>query len=129
LTPYPPDFLRYCHFPVGIGEADVAVPISWEVEKGEQFLSSKVAVATLRSKSMRTYVLAMFTAALFALPTSAAFSQVDVEIGSGGVRVGPGYHRHLYNRSDEGRCQELRQACVHKEQLGEEGSDRKCLWI
>jgi len=37
----------------------------------------------------------MFTAALFALPTSAAFSQVDVEIGSGGVRVGPGYHRHL----------------------------------
>jgi hypothetical protein len=38
------------------------------------------------------------------------------------VRVGPGYHRHYYNRSDEGgRCQELRQACVHKGQLGEEG--------
>ena len=70
---------------------------------------------------MRPYILAVFTAALFALPTSAAFSQVDVEIGSGGVRVGPGYHRHLYNRSDEGRCRELRQACVHKGQLGEEG--------
>jgi hypothetical protein len=53
---------------------------------------------------MRRYALAIFTAALFALPTSAAFSQVNVEIGPGGVRVGPGYHRHLYNRSDEGRC-------------------------
>ena len=70
---------------------------------------------------MRPYILAVFTAALFALPTSAAFSQVDVEIGPGGVRVGPGYHRHLYNRSDEGRCGALRQACVHKGQLGEEG--------
>jgi predicted ribosomally synthesized peptide with SipW-like signal peptide len=71
---------------------------------------------------MRPYILAVFTAALFALPTSAAFSQVDVEVGPGGVRVGPGYHRHYYNRSDEGgRCQELRQACVHKGQLGEEG--------
>ena len=70
---------------------------------------------------MRTYVLAMLTAALFALPTSAAFSQVDVEVGPGGVRVGPGYHRHYYNRYGEGRCAELRQACVHKGQLGEEG--------
>ena len=60
---------------------------------------------------MRTYVLAMFTAALFALPTSAAFSQVDVEIGSGGVRVGPGYHRHLYNRSDEGRSFSFWRSC------------------
>ena len=38
---------------------------------------------------MRTYILAIATAALFALPTS-AFSQVDIEIGPGGVRVGPG---------------------------------------
>jgi predicted ribosomally synthesized peptide with SipW-like signal peptide len=70
---------------------------------------------------MRPYVLAIFTAALFALPTSAAFSQVDVEVGPGGVRVGSGYHRHYYNRYGEGRCAELRQACVHKGQLGEEG--------
>ena len=70
---------------------------------------------------MRPYILAVFTAALFALPTSAAFSQVDVEVGPRGVRVGPSYHRHLYNRSDEGQCRELRQACVHKGQLGEEG--------
>ena len=70
---------------------------------------------------MRPYVLAIFTAALFALPTSAAFSQVNVEVGPVGVRVGPGYHRHLYNRSDEGQCRELRAACIHKGQLGEEG--------
>jgi predicted ribosomally synthesized peptide with SipW-like signal peptide len=85
-------------------------------------LSSNVAMARIiRRKSMRPYVLAIFTAALFALPTSAAFSQVDVEVGPGGVRVGPGYHRHYYNRYGEGRCAELRQACVHKGQLGEEG--------
>ena len=85
-------------------------------------LSSNVAMARIiRRKSMRPYVLAIFTAVLFALPTSAAFSQVDVEVGPGGVRVGPGYHRHYYNRYGEGRCAELRQACVHKGQLGEEG--------
>ena len=42
---------------------------------------------------MRKYVLAICTAALFALPTSVAFSQVDVEVGPGGFHVGPGYHR------------------------------------
>jgi predicted ribosomally synthesized peptide with SipW-like signal peptide len=70
---------------------------------------------------MRPYALAIFTAALLALPTSAAFSQVDVEFGPGGVRVGPGYHRHYYNRYEGGRCAELRQACLHKEELGEQG--------
>ena len=70
---------------------------------------------------MRKYVFAMCTAAVFALPTSAAFSQVDVEIGRGGVHVGPGYHRHYYNRFEGGRCRELRAACMHKEELGEQG--------
>jgi hypothetical protein len=69
---------------------------------------------------MRTYVLAIATAALFALPTS-VFSQVDVEVGPGGVRVGPGYHRHYGEERGGGRCRELRQACLHKEQLGEQG--------
>jgi len=48
---------------------------------------------------MRAYVLAVLTAVFFFLPTS-AFSQVDVEVGPGGVYVGPrhrgydnGYHR------------------------------------
>jgi hypothetical protein len=42
---------------------------------------------------MRTCILAIATAALFVLPTS-AFSQMDFEVGPGGVYVGPGYHRH-----------------------------------
>jgi hypothetical protein len=71
---------------------------------------------------MRTYVLALIAAALFVLSTS-AFSQVGVEIGPGGVYVGPryrhyddGYRGERYGR---GRCRELRQACLHKEELGE----------
>jgi hypothetical protein len=59
---------------------------------------------------MRSFVLAMATAALFAIPTTSAFSQVDVEIGRGGVRVGPGYH-HGWG---PGRCRE-------KRELGEQG--------
>jgi hypothetical protein len=71
----------------------------------------------LREEIMRTYILAAATAALFILPT-AAFSQV--EVGPGGVRIGPGPYHRYYNRY-EGRCHELRQACLHKEELGEQG--------
>ena len=68
---------------------------------------------------MRTYVLAAMTAVLLVLP-NLAFSQ-SVDVGPGGIRVEPGYRHHrLYNRS-EGRCWELRQACLHKEELGEQG--------
>ena len=68
---------------------------------------------------MRTYVLAAVTAALVVLP-NLAFSQA-IDVGPGGIRVEPGYpHHRLYNRS-EGRCWELRQACLHKEDLGEQG--------
>ena len=67
---------------------------------------------------MRTYVLAMVSAALFALPTS-AFSQA-VEFGPGGVRIHP-YHRHGGYGADRGECRELRLACLHKEELGEQG--------
>jgi hypothetical protein len=69
---------------------------------------------------MRTYALAIAAAALFALPTS-AFSQ-GVELGPGGVRIEPSYHGDYHGRSAYGgECRELRQACIHKEELGEQG--------
>jgi hypothetical protein len=68
---------------------------------------------------MRTYILAIATAALFAIPT-AAFSET-IEFGPGGVRIAPYGHHRLYNRYEGGRCAELRQACLHKEELGEQG--------
>jgi hypothetical protein len=74
---------------------------------------------------MRTSALAILTVALFVPPT-VAFSQVGVEIGPGGVYVGPrsrhyddGYHNERYYGG--ARCRELRQACLHKEELGEQG--------
>ena len=75
---------------------------------------------------MRAFFLAIGAAALFVLPTS-AFSQVDVEVGPEGFYGGPGYHRHYddgYYRGDRyggARCRELRLACLHKEELGEQG--------
>jgi hypothetical protein len=69
---------------------------------------------------MRRYILAIATAALFAIPT-AAFSE-GIYIGPGGVRIGPSYgHHRYYNRYEGGRCSELRQACLHKQELGEQG--------
>ena len=70
---------------------------------------------------MRAYALAIAAAALFAFPAS-AFSQ-DIELGPGGVRIEPGYHHgYYYGRSAYGgKCRELRRACLHKEELGEEG--------
>jgi hypothetical protein len=72
---------------------------------------------------MRSYALAIATAALFALPPS-AFSQ-GVEFGPGGIRIDPGYPGYYHGRSvyrrGGGECRELRQACLHKEELGEEG--------
>jgi hypothetical protein len=72
---------------------------------------------------MRAYVLAIVSAALFALPT-AAFSQA-VEFVPAGVRIYPydrpyerPYRRHYEYGAD---CRELRQACLHKEELGEQG--------
>jgi hypothetical protein len=72
---------------------------------------------------MRTYVLAIVSAALFALPT-AAFSQA-AEFLPAGVRIYP-YERPYdrpYRRNYQygGECRELRQACLHKEELGEQG--------
>jgi hypothetical protein len=72
---------------------------------------------------VRTYILAIATAALFAIPTT-AFSE-SVYVGPGGVRMGPSYRHHryynryegLYDRYESGRCRELRGACMHKEEL------------
>ena len=72
---------------------------------------------------MRAYVLAIAVAALFALPTS-AFSQ-GVEIGPGGVQITPGYpgypHHGYYRERSGASCRHLRWACIHKEELGEQG--------
>ena len=76
---------------------------------------------------MRKFALALAVAALFALPT-AAFSQ-GVEIGPGGVQIDPGYghhygyyyHHHGRSAYGGGQCRELRAACMHKEELGEQG--------
>jgi hypothetical protein len=74
---------------------------------------------------MRTYMLAIVTAALFAIPT-AAFSG-SIYVRPEGVKTGPSHHRYynryegLYNRYESGRCRQSRAACTHKEELGEQG--------
>jgi hypothetical protein len=74
--------------------------------------------AAVWEKLMRTYILAIATAALFAIPT-VALSE-DIHIGCGGVRIGPSYGHHRYYNQGGG-CAELRQACLRKGQLGEQG--------
>lgn len=62
---------------------------------------------------MRRYELAVVAAAALCSPVP-AFSQ-GIEIGPGGIYI---------DRDREGRqgeCDELRRACLHKEELGEEG--------
>ena len=67
---------------------------------------------------MRTYALGAVATAFLILPKTAFSAQI--EVGPGGIRMEPGYHHRIYNYSG-GRCAELRQACLHKEQLGEQG--------
>ena len=66
---------------------------------------------------MRVYALAIAAAALCAFPSS-TFSQ-DIEVP--GVEIGPGGVRIGRERSSQRECEELRLACLHKEELGEEG--------
>jgi hypothetical protein len=73
--------------------------------------------SNLKGFLMRTYALAIAAAAIFAFPAS-AFAQA-VEIGPRGVEVEglrPG-------RSVVGpvNCDELRKACLNKNELGEQG--------
>ena len=65
---------------------------------------------------MRTYALAIAATALFALPTS-GFSQ-GIEVGPGGVHIDTDHGR---DRASEHECEELRRACTHKDELGEQG--------
>jgi hypothetical protein len=65
---------------------------------------------------MRMYALAIAAAAALFFPVS-AFSQ-GIEIGPGGVHIGRDRDREGYRRQE---CEELRSACLHKEELGEEG--------
>jgi hypothetical protein len=77
---------------------------------------------------MRTYALAIaFAAALFyPVPSSSQ----GIEIGPGGVYVDPDRDRyrdrdHYRDRNRYRRtrqdCKELRRACLHKDELGEQG--------
>ena len=62
---------------------------------------------------MRMYALAIVAAAAL-FPPFPAFSQ-GIEIGPGGVHIDRGRAR------EDRDCEELRRACLHKEELGEEG--------
>jgi len=62
---------------------------------------------------MRMYALAIVAAAAL-FPPVPAFSQ-GIEIGPGGVHIDRGRVR------EDRDCEQLRRACLHKEELGEEG--------
>ena len=68
---------------------------------------------------MRRYALAVAAAAIASFPVP-GFSQA-VEIGPGGVEVDPGYPYHHGRSVSRRDCKELREACIHKEDLGEQG--------
>jgi hypothetical protein len=65
---------------------------------------------------MRVYTLAIVAAAAL-FPTVPASSQ-NIEIGPGGVHTDSD---HAWAGPREGECEELRMACLHKDELGEEG--------
>ena len=68
---------------------------------------------------MRVYALAIAAAALCAFPSS-TFSQ-GIEVP--GIEIGPGGVRKGRERASQRECEELRLACLPKEELGEEGED------
>ena len=63
---------------------------------------------------MRAYLLAIGVAACFALPSTV--SAAEFEIGPGGVHV---YHHRHYGYDQD--CRSLREACMRKDELGEQG--------
>lgn len=65
---------------------------------------------------MRAYALALATASLLAL-SGAALSQ-GIQIGPEGVQVLPHRQGRSVGKQD---CDELRRACLYKEELGEQG--------
>jgi hypothetical protein len=69
---------------------------------------------------MRKHALAMAIAACVAIPAS-ALAQIVVEPPR---RHAPAREEGAYGSA---RCQELREACIHKRELGEEGRGN-CRW-
>jgi hypothetical protein len=61
---------------------------------------------------MRMYALAIVAAAALFSPVPA--SSQGIEIGPGGVHID-------VDRARQGDCEQLRLACLHKDELGEEG--------
>jgi hypothetical protein len=61
----------------------------------------------------------IFLAAAILAMSAPAFAQ-GVEFGPGGVQITPPHHRR-HHQGWGGDCRELRAACMHKEELGEEG--------
>jgi hypothetical protein len=97
----------------------VALMIGSELGSGTIEVISRCPCDEMSEVVMRSFVLAIVTAALFAIPTS-AFSQ-GVEIGPGGVRVDPGTKRQTEGRSAvQAECKQLRKACLQDKDLGEE---------
>ena len=65
---------------------------------------------------MHRYALAIATAAALFSPVPA--SSQTIEIGPGGVHIDRDRDREGSRQQD---CEELRSACLHKDELGEEG--------
>jgi hypothetical protein len=89
----------------------------------EQFSTRRsLSAVNEREELMRTYLLSIAAATLFAIPTP-AFSK-DSHIGPGGVKIGPSYghdryynrYEGLYDRYESERCRALRPVCMHKEE-------------
>jgi hypothetical protein len=64
---------------------------------------------------MRAYLFALVGAFVLTLSGDLAFAQ-NIELGPGGVRI---YRHHHYGYGAD--CHALRQACLRKGELGEEG--------
>jgi hypothetical protein len=101
------------------GWSIASAPFHWacarlnnSVIRGTNTVSGKFKRNDVMEALMRTYIVAIAAAALFAIPT-AAFSE------SGHHRY---YNRYegLYDRYESERCRESRAACTHKEKLGEQ---------
>jgi hypothetical protein len=69
---------------------------------------------------MRTHILALGVTAALLLPSGAGPARAGaIEVGPGGVHFGWRHHQRHYGYGAD--CRELRDACMHKEELGETG--------
>ena len=105
-------FVGKIEFVINAGAEDSFAKRNNSVIRGTNTVSKTFTRNDVMEVAMRTYILAIATAALFAIPT-ASFSE------SGHHRY---YNRYegLYDRYESGRCRESRAACAHKEKLGEQ---------